>query len=451
MAARGGMMRSPDIARGIASIPVSQFKQSNFAGGGIVAFADNEGETVGQAASRERGEGESYLDYFKRRASESLQGPFFSERGTMQYPKMYQSMSERTARETAAADAERKNQNLPQASYSNEGRAYRSDAPGPRVTPSPLVIPQDQNKQASATTSGQIEKPPAAPTAPPRPTIADRLGSAVPTEEETQAAIDRQRKLMEAYGISQDPYADVRKRYEAIEKRREERRAEEPSDRLMATLAAFSKAAPEKGLGYQLGVASEARAALSKEQNILRDKQDTEMAALYNSMAKEEDARKRGDMKAVELELKNQREHRAKIVDLEQKQEQVDAQMLNARANMVQAQRGPQAPAEIQLVEKIARDKGISFTEAYEYLQSAKGMEGLKRQADKEWNESMALRMEWEKKGGYPAYMASKGIAVGGGAAPAPGSRPAPKKGDVVQGYRFKGGDPSKQENWEKV
>jgi hypothetical protein len=26
-----------------------------------------------------------------------------------------------------------------------------------------------------------------------------------------------------------------------------------------------------------------------------------------------------------------------------------------------------------------------------------------------------------------------------------------PKAGDIVQGYRFKGGDPSKKENWELV
>jgi len=47
-------------------------------------------------------------------------------------------------------------------------------------------------------------------------------------------------------------------------------------------------------------------------------------------------------------------------------------------------------------------------------------------------------------------------ISAGGGEAPpqAPGlaSRPAmPKPGDVRRGYRFKGGDPSKQESWEVV
>jgi hypothetical protein len=470
MAARGGMMRSPDIARGIASIPVSQFKRSNFAGGGIVAFADNEGETVGEAARRRQMESDreslvSGAKKFGSAALDVLTMPFRAAAGVVDTGII------RPARAITGADIPYLGGEYTESmtpfydKYVRKPEEQRDDA---RKRQSQMEY-QDRtegrernpNVQQSATGSGQIARPPAAssassaapvaPAEPARPSVADRLGTGVPSEQDTKAAIERQRMLMREFGVSQDPYADVRKRYEAIEKRREERRAEEPSDRLMATLAAFSRAAPEKGLGYQMGVAGEARTALVKEQEALKDKQDTEMAALYNSMAKEEDARKRGDMKAVETELANQKAHRIKIIELENQSTQAQAAMINAMANRTQATRGPQAPAEIQLVEKIARDKGISFTEAYEYLQSAKGMEGLKRQADKEWNESMALRMEWEKKGGYPAYMASKGIAVGGGTAPAPANRPPPKKGDVVQGYRFKGGDPSKQENWEKV
>lgn len=475
MAARGGMMRSPDIARGVASIPLSQFKRRNYAGGGIVAFADNEGETVGEAARKRQMEEDRAsilggLKKFGAAAADVLTMPARGIAGAVDTAII------RPARAITGADIPYiggeytesmtpfydkyvrgrdpvSRTDLPQASYSNEGRAYEKgkglEAPKDR----PLIVPpRDQNEQASATTSGQIEKPaPAAPAVPPRPSVADRLGTGVPSDDETRAAIERQKMLMREFGVSQDPYADVRKRYEEIEKRRTARREEEPSDRLMATLAAFSEAAPEKGLGYQMGQAGKARAAMVKEQEALKDKQDTEMAALYNSMAKEEDARKRGDMKAVETELANQKAHKIKIIELENQSTQAQAQMINAMASRTQAERGPQAPAEIQLVERIAREKGISFTDAYEFLQSAKGVEALKRKADQDWNDSMALRMEWEKKGGYQAYMASKGISVPGGAPAAGPKAPAPKKGDVVQGYRFKGGDPSKQDNWEKV
>lgn len=468
MAARGGMMRSPDIARGLASIPLSQFKRRNYAGGGIVAFADNEGETVGEAARKRQMEEDraSILGGLKKfgaaaadvltmpargiagaidtaiiRPARAITGadiPYIGGEYTESMTPFYDKYVRRPEMESAEA---RTRQSQMEAQDRAEGRE-------------PVITKPVPNQQASATTSGQITKPPAAapaaPAVPPRPSVADRLGTGVPTQDETRAAIERQKMLMREFGVSQDPYADVRKRYEEIEKRRTARREEEPSDRLMATLAAFSEAAPEKGLGYQMGQAGKARAAMVKEQEALKDKQDTEMAALYNSMAKEEDARKRGDMKAVETELANQKAHKIKIIELENQSTQAQAQMINAMANRTQAERGPQAPAEIQLVERIAREKGISFTDAYEFLQSAKGIEALKRKADQDWNDSMALRMEWEKKGGYQAYMASKGISVPGGA-PAAGPRPAPKKGDVVQGYRFKGGDPSKQDNWEKV
>ena len=473
MAARGGMMRSPDMARGLVSIPVSQFKRSNFANGGIVAFADNEGETVGEAARRKQMEEDRAsilggLKKFGAAAADVLTMPARGIAGAVDTAII------RPARAITGADipylggeytesmtpfydkyVRQKDPvtrtDLPQASYSNEGRAYERGKLDP-TKEGPLNAPKLPNQQQSATSSGQIERPapPAAPAAPARPSVADRLGTGVPSEDETRAAIERQKMLMREFGVSQDPYADVRKRYEDIEKRRESRRAEEPSDRLMATLAAYSEAAPEKGLGYQMGQAAKVRTALVKEQEALKDKQDTEMAGLYNSMAKEEDARKRGDMKAVETELANQRNFKAKIIELENQSTQAQAQMINAMANRTQAERGPQAPAEIQLVERIAKEKGISFTEAYDYLQTAKGAEALKRKADQEWNESLALRMEWEKKGGYNAYMASKGISVPG-VSPQGVRPPAPKKGDVVQGYRFKGGDPSKQDNWEKV
>jgi hypothetical protein len=38
-----------------------------------------------------------------------------------------------------------------------------------------------------------------------------------------------------------------------------------------------------------------------------------------------------------------------------------------------------------------------------------------------------------------------------GSRAPAPANQPAPPVGTVMQGYRFKGGNPADKNNWEKV
>ena len=60
-------------------------------------------------------------------------------------------------------------------------------------------------------------------------------------------------------------------------------------------------------------------------------------------------------------------------------------------------------------------------------------------QADMDYNEQVQNLKQKFSGGGQPA------------AAPAQGAPPPPKPGDVLDGHRFKGGDPSKQENWEPV
>ena len=61
-----------------------------------------------------------------------------------------------------------------------------------------------------------------------------------------------------------------------------------------------------------------------------------------------------------------------------------------------------------------------------------------------EWLSDYATMGDGPGGGAYPAN--TKPAAGGGGAKPAP-----PKVGDVVKGHKFKGGDPAKRENWEKV
>ena len=60
-----------------------------------------------------------------------------------------------------------------------------------------------------------------------------------------------------------------------------------------------------------------------------------------------------------------------------------------------------------------------------------------------EWLSDYATMGDGPGGGAYPAKPKPAG---GGGEKPAP-----PKVGDVVKGHKFKGGDPAKRENWEKV
>jgi hypothetical protein len=294
--------------------------------------------------------------------------------------------------------------------------------------------PTKPNQQASATSSGQITK-----REPASSTFGQQVTVTQPKipELSDEQLFERRRKLQELAGVSQDPYADIKKRYSDIEAKR---KADEEGDLMRSVttgLRGFAQAKATDPFGVQLAAGSEKMAAFDKETAALRDKQATTMADLQLNMAKEEDARKRGDVVAVEAARAAQKKDKMDLAKLE-----ID--MMNAQSSRISATR---PAAEIQMIERVMRDKNMTFTEAAEYLQGVKGMNALRTAADKEWNESLSLRMEWEKKGGYPAYMASKGLSVSGQSA---GVTP-PAVGTIKDGYRFKGGDPANKNNWEKV
>jgi hypothetical protein len=101
-------------------------------------------------------------------------------------------------------------------------------------------------------------------------------------------------------GVSEDPYKEVNKRQTAKEKREQEAYERGGIDRLIAQAAAFGKADPAKGFGAAMGAGAEASLVLQKEQDALRDKQENASIEFYKSIAKEEDAKRRGNAAAIE-------------------------------------------------------------------------------------------------------------------------------------------------------
>ena len=101
-------------------------------------------------------------------------------------------------------------------------------------------------------------------------------------------------------GVVENPYEEVNKRQAAKEKREQEVYERGGIDRLIAQASAFAKADPARGIGYQGAVAAEASAVLQKEQDIIRDKQETAAIEFRKSIAKEEDAKRRGDAAGIE-------------------------------------------------------------------------------------------------------------------------------------------------------
>lgn len=322
----------PQFAHGgLATLPVPMFKQANYAGGGIVAFADGGTPAERRAAALAA-------------INESLPEPTLPEdfRGSMtQYLSNPEVQKQVRDREIAMDAVKRNNpiyganvlaQNAPSGSIFSQAPATVEAKAEPKEEPKaeapksePNKVPANPNVQASNTSSGRL----------PNAVAVERLSEKTApngqqlTDEQLFA---RRQALNKLAGVESDPYAGLRERYSKIEERRAAQEERDPIDSIMARLAAFATAAPEKGFGYQMGESAKVGMALEREQAALRDKQANDMAGLQKEIIKEEDSRKRGDVKGVEEARAAQQKYQMDLADLEVKRQ-------NAAANMMQASR----------------------------------------------------------------------------------------------------------------
>ena len=468
----------PKMAEGgLSNLPLPHmFRQTSYAHGGIVAFAEPTDATVGAQAIDQLG---SELDATKARLN-SLKPPglasrvdptalekYNAEKAALQQEydtinSRYQGAIESAGLNRPAQMQLNKNMRLmpvanpvvqqlinpapkPPAFADSDAAEQADRMTGNKVEPT--KVPADPNKQASNTSSGQLKKNPAAPSAPAAPAAP---ANPILNPEQFQAKpdltdaqlLERRKALEKLAGVEADPMRDVKDRYAKLEAKRAAQEAEDPSDRLIARLAAFSQAKATDGLGAQMGESAIAGAKMQKEQEALRDKQATDMNALQLNIAKEEDARKRGDVSAVESARAAQEKNKQDLMKLGIDATNATTNQINAAANTLSSQAQmlrarheastSKTPAEIQMIERVMKEKNIGFVEAANMLQGIKGSGALIKDAQSKWDSSMALRMEWEKKGGYPAYLASQGISMpGGGGGNAPPM--APKEGDKAQ------------------
>jgi len=439
----------PMAEGGLSSLPLPHmFRQSSYANGGIVAFSDGtDDKTVRDAANARQmqEDREGFLGGLKQfgaAAADILTLPQRAAAGVVNTgiirpiraitgtdlpylygdsPDMTNSMTPyydhfiRKPEEKAKADATKVTAS--DVEDAEAGAAMRNQ----KVQPN--AVPANPNKQASATSSGQV-RPPAFSQ---NPAMADL------TDEQLFA---RRQKLNELAGVSNDPMADIKKRYAAIEARRAGQEAEDPYNRTIERLASFATAAPEKGFGYQAAISAQAGSKMEQEQNALRDKQAVEMAGLQSNIAKEDDARKRGDVKGVEEARAAQQKNKMDLAELEVKRMTAQAHMISAGkpsqyAEMVQlAKTNPEL---FKIMQGQSKAGTMTLEEAYKSViqdpMNATLTEEQKRQKAKEL-------YNWASNGG-----------AGGGGGPAVGT--------VVKGadgnYKFKGGDPNNKANWEKV
>ena len=288
--AAGPEIVQPTMARGgLTSLPVEMFKRSNYAGGGIVAF-DSGGSAFTEDLERAKDWATDKERIWNQPPSALV--PSFVQEGINYFTK------------PRSKDAE-----------SQEGGFYgksgSTDKGTPPVTPEAKPT-ESPNKQLSNTSSGQLKEPVRTPQISPEE-----------ADEKMFARIERLNKLA---GLEGDPYADVKKRYAAIEARRAKEGENDIYGSIGSLLRGYAQANPTDRFGVQMAAAGDKMATFDKETAALRDKQETEMASLQGAIAKEELARKQGNVKGVLEAQKDQREYEAKLRKLS-----IDEKVANAQ------------------------------------------------------------------------------------------------------------------------
>jgi len=99
-------------------------------------------------------------------------------------------------------------------------------------------------------------------------------------------------------------------------------------------LAAFAKADPAKGFGYAGAVSAEASQVLEREQQALRDKQEAAQIEFHKSIAKEDDAKKRGDAVGIQAALDTQKKAKDEYAKLQQAQQKIETDRQNIAAHI---------------------------------------------------------------------------------------------------------------------
>jgi hypothetical protein len=240
------------------SLPVNHFNESSYAGGGIVAFQSG-GETAYKLPKEE------VPDY-----------ALISDQPD-------QSDAERTRLLMAEQFARQKaGRPMLESAGTSLVNLPTDETPVPRAAP--VAAPKPGSYEAI------VASLPKAP----------EISMPAPTALTREKAYEGVKESQRLAGVQENPYAETTKRQEAKEKREQQAYERGGIDRLIAQASAFAKADPARGIGYQSAVSAEASQALQKEQDILRDKQETAAIEFHKSLAKEDDAKRRGNAAAID-------------------------------------------------------------------------------------------------------------------------------------------------------
>jgi hypothetical protein len=241
---------------GLAAIPTQgMFQSGSYAGGGIVAFDDNKDQPVSLDMPANNTPSSSFDKY---------------------------SPDEILKRLIATQTASNANPPVP-IPGSETAEVTRSDA-------SPVVTPATAETPAATAT---------------RPAVRAPSGEFVPVikqpvEKTVEQIIADKQLLNKRFGVIEDPMAEIKALQNKNYARQQEQIGKDDWNRFMSNLAAPASADPTKGIGAIGAAITKNDQQVAAVQNAYKDKIEEANIQFKSAVAKEEDARRRGDVKGIE-------------------------------------------------------------------------------------------------------------------------------------------------------
>lgn len=389
---------------GIARLPVRNFRRDAYAHGGIVAFANNEDQPVSEDMPSEKNAElekiRSRTEAIKKGLGELLKAENLDPvRSSHRLVKEYiMDPWQRFISEPTTSQAEKFR------SYSS--RPEQAASPQAEV---PIVKTASQREEdaktleakAIADAAGQSSKIDYSKAAQylqgekGDSKVATPAGKQAVTKAPVLSDMERFEKMLKDRGLDVAPESG--KGIEALRKSREQYERPVYKDWTEGLLGTVQDIRSGQAVGSS-------RAKQEKENKQALADLDLKVAQAEDLKAKSDYEFKRGNFdKAVEYERAAQK---------------LANETMTAKAHMISATK---SPAEIQMIERVMKEKGISFTDAIQEMNLQKGISARLKSAQDKWNSDPVIRMIWEKKGGYNAYLQSEGLPPQAGAAPASG------------------------------